>query len=149
MKVNIHEIPKDGLFLEETQSGTALDIEREDLEFNQPVEIKAEVKRGFDSVDIHMEINSRMKFSCGRCLTAGFMPIAKTIDATLAIGDEKIVDLTQIAREEIILDYPSVLLCREDCKGLCAKCGKNLNQGQCLCEQSDSSIGIFHKEIER
>lgn len=143
MKININEIPRDGLLLEETQTGEALDIERSDLEFNQPVEIKAEIKREFDTVYIHMEINSRMKFSCGRCLAAGFKNIAKKIDTTLAIDEENIIDLTQIAREEIILDYPSVLLCSKDCRGLCVKCGKNLNQGQCLCDQSDSSIGVF------
>jgi len=35
---------------------------------------------------------------------------------------------------EVILDLPSKHLCKDDCKGICFKCGKNLNEGECDCE---------------
>jgi uncharacterized protein len=42
-------------------------------------------------------------------------------------------DLFPRVREELILDMPIKLLCREDCKGLCSKCGADLNEGACGC----------------
>jgi len=42
--------------------------------------------------------------------------------------------LEDVLREQVLLAIPLKLLCREDCKGLCAHCGKNLNnEGQCSC----------------
>ena len=35
--------------------------------------------------------------------------------------------------EDIFLDLPAKFLCKEDCKGICFTCGKNLNEGQCSC----------------
>lgn len=38
-------------------------------------------------------------------------------------------------REQVLLALPMSAVCREDCKGLCAQCGQNLNEKQCGCEQ--------------
>ncbi len=43
------------------------------------------------------------------------------------------VDLTEDIREAIILAFPGYPVCRPDCKGLCSRCGKNLNRGACGC----------------
>jgi uncharacterized protein len=50
--------------------------------------------------------------------------------------DGRSVDLGGILREQILLALPMDLLCREDCKGLCPVCGKDLNQEACGCETS-------------
>ncbi len=41
--------------------------------------------------------------------------------------------LDDVVREQILLAVPLKVTCREDCKGLCPQCGKNLNQEQCSC----------------
>jgi uncharacterized protein len=46
-----------------------------------------------------------------------------------------VVDITNDIRQEIILAYPMIPICRQTCKGLCAVCGYNLNQGVCHCER--------------
>ncbi len=43
-------------------------------------------------------------------------------------------DVERFAYGEILLDLPMKVLCREACKGLCSKCGKNLNRGSCDCD---------------
>lgn len=43
------------------------------------------------------------------------------------------VDLLVV--DEILLAFPDKVLCSEDCKGLCMKCGQNLNQGECGCDR--------------
>jgi uncharacterized protein len=42
--------------------------------------------------------------------------------------------LEDVLREQVLLALPLKAICREDCKGLCPHCGKNLNQEQCSCE---------------
>ncbi len=49
-------------------------------------------------------------------------------------GEE--VDLWPLLREQILLALPDYLSCREDCKGLCAVCGHDLNTGECGCERT-------------
>ena len=44
-------------------------------------------------------------------------------------------DLDDIVRTVFVLNLDSKLLCRDDCKGLCCECGKNLNEGPCLCQK--------------
>ena len=43
------------------------------------------------------------------------------------------LNLDDLLETEFILDMPTKFLCREDCKGVCPKCGKNLNDGECDC----------------
>ena len=51
--------------------------------------------------------------------------------------EDKKLDLIDPTEEELMLELPSKTLCREDCAGLCVKCGKNLNLGKCSCKQSE------------
>ena len=44
-------------------------------------------------------------------------------------------DLEDIIRTTFVLNMDSKLLCSEDCKGLCCRCGKNLNDGPCDCQK--------------
>ncbi len=50
-------------------------------------------------------------------------------------GDE--IDLSQLVKEQAILNLPMKILCNEDCKGLCPQCGKNLNYGKCKCKREE------------
>jgi len=45
------------------------------------------------------------------------------------------LDLQDVVREQVLLALPLKVICREDCKGLCAHCGKNLNAGACSCAE--------------
>jgi len=44
------------------------------------------------------------------------------------------IELEDVLREQILLALPLKVVCREDCRGICAGCGKNLNVEQCACE---------------
>src|SRR5262249_16892298 len=50
--------------------------------------------------------------------------------------DGKTIDLDPLVREQVLLALPMHAVCREDCKGLCGTCGKNLNEGECGCAPS-------------
>jgi uncharacterized protein len=61
-----------------------------------------------------------------------------TEDLGVAAYESGAVDLDELVREQIMLALPSRNLCREDCKGLCQKCGADLNAGECPCEQGET-----------
>lgn len=46
-------------------------------------------------------------------------------------------DITEYVSESILLELPSKFICKDDCKGLCLKCGKNLNDSLCSCDKRD------------
>ena len=64
------------------------------------------------------------------------------LDVDFIRGDE--IDLDEIICEQIYLTIPMKSLCREDCLGLCPKCGSNLNGGGCQCD-SDKGHPAFLK----
>jgi len=58
-----------------------------------------------------------------------------TEDLDLFPFDGDKIDLEPLFREQFVLSIPYAPLCREDCKGLCGQCGKDLNSGTCGCEK--------------
>jgi len=50
------------------------------------------------------------------------------------VANNSVLDLDELIEEEVQLFLPSKMLCSPDCKGLCTKCGKNLNLGKCDCK---------------
>jgi len=51
---------------------------------------------------------------------------------------QKVIDLTDLVRESLLVDYPRYLKCSEDCKGLCPVCGCNLNEKDCGCRRQET-----------
>lgn len=63
-------------------------------------------------------------------------------------GDE--IDLTEILSTLFVLDMETKFLCREDCKGLCATCGKDLNLGPCSCRKpSDPRFAVLEQLLDK
>ena len=59
-------------------------------------------------------------------------------------------DLDDIVRTVFVLNLDSKLLCREDCKGICCQCGKNLNDGPCNCQkQIDPRFAALKQLLEK
>ena len=87
--------------------------------------------------------------TCDRCATDFRRDMEIPIDAVLVtelaneenedewvfpIEAEK-ADLEDIVRTVFVLNMDSKLLCKDDCAGLCCRCGKNLNEGPCACQK--------------
>ena len=59
-------------------------------------------------------------------------------------------DLEDIIRTIFVLNLDSKLLCKEDCKGLCCRCGKNLNDGPCNCQKElDPRFAALKQLLEK
>lgn len=107
-------------------------------------------------------VTGRAKGVCGRCLDEFEMPLTGEIEGYWLVEDpgeelpddiaedefevipeDHRMDLAPFIQAALVLALPFVPLCREDCKGLCPQCGKNLNEGPCDCVQDeDADDGI-------
>ena len=59
------------------------------------------------------------------------------------------VDAGELAREAFILEMDTKTLCPEDCKGLCPRCGADLNLGPCSCKKDvDPRLAVLAKLLE-
>lgn len=105
-------------------------------------------------VRLTLEISCPYVTACARCLkevrgvfTFGYERTVATkgtlegaeaeeSDDYLVIEDAKL-DIDDRLREELEMQFPYRFLCREDCRGLCPKCGKDLNEGDCSCDLSE------------
>ena len=74
---------------------------------------------------------------CDRCAEWAPLHIADT-EVFHNYTDEMLepVDLTEDIREDLVLMFPDQFLCKEDCLGICPKCGQNLTEAQCECDTS-------------
>ena len=53
------------------------------------------------------------------------------------IAERNSIDIDLLLEESIVMDFPMRFLCHEECKGLCFKCGKDLNFGDCDCPKKE------------
>lgn len=134
MKIEANKIPLEGLILEESLSAATLGLETEIIKFPGPIKIRAEVSRITNTVSVLLVLAGLMRIQCSRCLDDFPADFEKQLKLHYAVDKlQTAIELNQDIREEIILDYPLNPLCKPDCKGLCYKCGRDLNQGACNC----------------
>jgi len=134
MKIDIRNIPPEGLFREENIPPEELDPETEMVSLSGPVAVKAMIFRIGDILDINAAVSAVLKLNCSRCLCDYSLPLAKAFrcDHRIESGEEE-ADLTPYVRDELMIDYPVKPLCNDNCKGLCRGCGADLNKGGCSC----------------
>ena len=58
-------------------------------------------------------------------------------EAAAFIDEERVLDTDRLVFHEILVNWPTKVLCKSDCKGICPKCGTNLNLATCDCEQGE------------
>jgi len=134
MKIDTRQIPPEGLSLTEDISAGELDLNVEIVRFSAPIRIAAEISKITNAVTVNLSITAFMQVNCSRCLEECRKDFKKSIRLNYqADNSEPFIDLNPDIRDEIMLDYPIKPLCRPDCKGLCPKCGKDLNEGGCSC----------------
>lgn len=134
MKIDARKIPAEGLTLTEEFSPAELDLDTEVIKFSGPIKAKAVISKSYDALAVELTLDAPMLVCCGRCLEEVNTGFHRDMELHYAVDKlEPVIDLDPDVREEIILSYPINPLCGADCKGLCPKCGMNLNQGSCNC----------------
>ena len=93
---------------------------------------------GKHSAYVSAEVCFKVKGNCTRCLKETEKTFFATIEEEFDQEDEysypvknDTVDLSTVVEDKIIMTAPISFLCKEDCKGICYVCGKDLNEGDC------------------
>ena len=111
---------------------------------------------GEKKVSIQAEVKLVLEIPCARCLEPVVYPYELSIEREVDLNetseqrakdlDEQPyingynLDADELVHHEILLALPMTVLCREDCQGLCSRCGKNLNDGKCDCDQGETNL---------
>lgn len=128
-----------------------------------PFKADIDIYRAGDKFVLQGQIEGRAIVRCDRCLESFELDSRSRFDvffsllgndvsekeAELAEADMEVeyirgeeIDLDDILREQIYLSLPVKLICRPDCRGLCPRCGTNLNAAQCGCRQEMGHPGF-------
>ncbi len=171
MRIYLEEIPETGLKLkfEENAKDYPVLNEMTGLEFIDSLTVILNLQRAGEIVEMRGSLKTRAKMICSRCLKTFVQPLntefrlvyatrpqsnyhareaeLSTEDVELMLFDGEIIDTYQAIREEMLAALPSKPLCHPDCKGLCPRCGKDLNLGPCQCEteEIDPRLAVLKK----
>ena len=115
----------------------------------KPVKISGLVSNKASLVRLEATISYEYDAPCDRCGTDTATRYSVKVDKSLAasiegeesdtillVPDMKL-NLEELLYSETIVSLPMKHLCKEDCKGICQKCGKNLNEGKCDCPEKE------------
>ncbi|MDD5348325.1 MAG: DUF177 domain-containing protein [Candidatus Omnitrophica bacterium] len=134
MKIVIAQVPPEGMSLIEDIPAETLDLATEIVKFRGPVRVKAAISRITNALTVDLDIAAELYCTCSRCVDGFEISLNKHVQLNYPLDKTfQTLDLDPDIRQEIILEYPHNPLCTDDCKGLCATCGKNLNDGPCAC----------------
>ncbi len=131
MKIHVSRVPPEGLKDHASYDPSTLDMERIDIRLHDPLEIDAVIVKAERELVVKANIRAPLRLVCARCLEEFARTLATEAVFSYRVQPTDIVDITDDVRQEIILAYPMVLICRPDCKGLCPTCGHNLNAAPC------------------
>lgn len=131
MKIQVNKVPEEGLKERETYDPAALDMDREDIRLAGPFDVDAQINLVDKELVVNADIHCTLSMTCAKCLETFETPLAPRGLFSYSVEPNDIVDITDDVRQEIILAYPMVPVCRAECRGLCAVCGQNLNERDC------------------
>ena len=131
----------DVLVIDET-----LDISELDPAFSD-VKVEGKIKNIAGVLTIKAVISGTYTSVCDRCMEDASLKLEAKLDTIFDLNEAKDdsltlengkIDLTRTAYDALSLEIPMVLLCKEDCKGICPNCGVNLNFEECHCEEENN-----------
>lgn len=134
IKVKVRDIPVPGLGIKTQMTAEELGLTEDGIKYLTPLNLDIHVERAGDELIVDGKAEGRYEFSCARCLTAVVRERRDEFQIFVDIDPEtEIVDVGEEVRQEMVIRLSPIILCREDCQGICPRCGANLNEGLCRC----------------
>lgn len=156
MVLRVSDLPEDGVHIEtleepewlvnlpELWSGSGV------LTLLSKIGIDLQVTKVLKEVSVIGNVRLSIQSPCSRCVEPVKIELNPPVSLVLSPGDKiggqdlsldhetyqgEEVDLSNYIREQVAISLPVKVVCSEDCKGLCATCGANLNKDSCDCEK--------------
>ncbi len=149
-RVHIGAVPPEGMVVDGQIAAGELDIENEDrISFPDLVDYRFELSVVSGGLLARGEASTRSRCRCDRCLVY-FDFSVKLVELCyfVPVKEDETVDLTEPIRQDILLLFPQRLVCDADCRGLCGKCGQNLNVRLCECEEREETESVW-RELDK
>ena len=116
----------------------------------KPVEVRV-TNTGDKKLLIEADAAFTLLIPCDRCLEEVRVPLSYQVSRMVDLNEEKeeeepeeqayidgyTLDVDALVRDELFVHMPMKVLCRSDCKGICNRCGANLNHGTCGCDVTE------------
>ena len=131
---------------------------------SEPVTAAGTVRNTAGVLEMKGSVRTSLHAVCDRCTERFVREVSFPIDAVLVTDAasedaedpwvfdlvDDCADLDDIATTVFVLNMPSQLLCRPDCRGLCFRCGANLNLGPCTCKaEPDPRFAALQQLLEK
>ena len=158
MIIDLFQLSEPDLDFDFELPAAEVDLEEDTARLEKTVRLAGRLRKGIAQVDIEGRLTGEIELECTRCLTRAKTPLdfpfkavyvtsenyttdteaelrAADLDVSIFEGDK--IDLSELAREQILLNLPVRFLCSENCRGLCAKCGADKNTVNCNCQENE------------
>lgn len=147
-RINIKNLlgEKEGFSLDQDISVEKEIIRDNRIKLLKPILGKLVLVKTKDGILVEYNLKIYAEFTCDRCLNNFKKELdinfsqkysfkkEKGKEEILPISLDQTIEIGEPIRQEILSSIPYKILCKEGCKGLCDKCGKNLNKGGCNCK---------------
>ena len=142
---------------EKTYAPAAVAAEGDSFSIVAPIELAVDIYKDKDHFRLAGSVVTTLELPCSRCLESFTWPVNASFDlryqprtSNTGDGEREVeeddlstafyendeIDLGQLMREQFYLSLPMKPLCLDDCQGICAQCGTNLNRGTCSCQRT-------------
>ncbi len=162
MKIKVSEIPEEGIDVDEKTPVTLNERETQ-------ASVRFHIDKSGPQVLVRGTVEAAMRLTCGRCLKEFVKDISMPVDLAYnpveemeeehgAIGKKELdmgfykadeIDTGVIASEQLLLNVPIKVLCSEACRGICPRCGSDLNVEGCVCPPADMTSPSKFDELKK
>ncbi|RRD96444.1 DUF177 domain-containing protein [Clostridiales bacterium COT073_COT-073] len=141
MKINLDELfyEQDDVRLVEELPARGIEVSGSLVEMTaEPVKAELDFhKTNEQEVFLRGQFHFGWQLICDRCMANVSKPMDLSFTRDILLEEDgHILDLDELIREEAILNFPTKVLCKEECLGICPDCGKNKNDEACECHQA-------------
>lgn len=158
MQIRLDQIDDEPFSWRESLRIPLADLDRSEVAALGEVACEGRIVR----IDLGFYLTARLDYEqtlvCDRCLGATEQPVTATVELLVRVEepapgggeheideeelgtlylDDVLLDTEPLMVEQVQLNVPMKPLCRPDCRGLCPRCGVDLNAGECRCEATE------------
>ena len=148
IKFSILGLDRDGIDIDGSEPSSILEVEESELlSCRSPVEYNIHAALVNNGILVTGKASTEIKVECGRCLKK-FKYKVKSSDICHFYEKQRAqeLDITSDIREDILIAFPTNYLCKKNCKGLCHKCGIDLNKAECSCQAGPEPLPELDEE---
>lgn len=113
------------------------------VKFSHPVKYNLELSATLGGIVLNGQISTQTECVCGRCLNKFDSELSAKICHFYEKDDSSELDIAEDVREDLLLEIPMNPNCSKNCKGLCLKCGQDLNKKTCKCDDTPAGHPVW------